>query len=164
VTQVTDDDIRAARSADWPVAKDVRLRALADSPGAFGSTLAREILFDDAEWQARVASGTWFLAWSGTEAVGMAATITQDCLPDERHLVGMWVAPERRGSGVAVGLVEAVCRAARAAGAGGIVLWVADDNARAERFYRRNGFVETGDRQRLPSNPAVGEQRMRREL
>ena len=92
----------------------------------------------------------------------MAATITQDCLPDERHLVGMWVAPERRGSAVATQLVEAVCLAARAAGAAGVVLWVADDNTRAERFYRRLGFVETGERQPLPSNPAVGEQRLRR--
>ena len=94
----------------------------------------------------------------------MAAIITQDCLPDERHLVGMWVAPERRGSAVAAQLVEAACRAAAAAGAVGVVLWVADDNVRAERFYRRVGFVETGERQPLPSNPAVGEQRMRRAL
>ncbi len=171
---MSDTEIRLAQLADWRVAKDIRLRALADSPSAFGSTLAREAAFDDAEWQDRVAPGTWFLAWSdpagsspassGTEAVGMAAIITQDCLPDERHLVGMWVAPERRGSAVATQLVEAVCRAARAAGAVGVVLWVADDNVRAERFYRRVGFVETGERQPLPSNPAVGEQRMRRAL
>jgi ribosomal protein S18 acetylase RimI-like enzyme len=94
----------------------------------------------------------------------MAAMITQDCQPDERHLVGMWVAPERRGSAVATQLVEAVCQAAAADGAAGVVLWVADDNVRAERFYRRVGFVETGERQPLPSNPAVGEQRMRRAL
>ena len=171
---MSDSEIRVAQPADWRVARDIRLRALADSPSAFGSTLARETLFDDAEWQERVSPGTWFLAWSGTaesstastgtEAVGMAAIITQDCLPDERHLVGMWVAPERRGSAVATELVEAVCRAARVAGAAGVVLWVADDNARAKRFYRRVGFVETGERQQLPSNPLVGEQRMRREL
>ena len=166
---MSDTEIRLAQLADWRVAKDIRLRALADSPSAFGSTLAREAAFDDAEWQERVAPGTWFLAWSGPaesspEAVGMAAIITQDCQPDERHLVGMWVAPERRGSAVAAQLVEAACRAAAAAGAVGVVLWVADDNVRAERFYRRVGFVETGERQPLPSNPAVGEQRMRRAL
>ena len=169
-----DTEIRVAQPADWRVAKDIRLHALADSPSAFGSTLAREAAFDDAEWQERVAPGNWFLAWSGpaesstassgTEAVGMAAIITQDCLPDERHLVGMWVAPERRGSAVATQLVEAVCLAAAADGATGVVLWVADDNTRAERFYRRLGFFATGERQPLPSNPAVGEQRMRRQL
>lgn len=171
---MSDPEIRIAQPADWRVAKDIRLRALADSPSAFGSTLAREAAFDDAEWQGRVAPGTWFLAWSGpassgtassgTEAVGMAAIIMQDCQPDERHLVGMWVARERRGSAVATQLVEAVCQAAATAGAVGVVLWVADDNVRAERFYRRMGFVETGERQPLPSNPAVGEQRMRRAL
>ncbi len=151
-----------ASPADWRIAKDVRLRALAESPSAFGSTFAREARFDDAEWQARVASGTWFLALSGTRAVGMAAIITQDCLPDERHLVGMWVAPEWRGTQVATQLVEAVCDAARAAGANGVVLWVVDGNARARRLYERLGFVGTGQRQPLPSNPAVGEERMRR--
>ncbi len=171
---MSDTEIRTAQPADWRAAKDIRLRALADSPSAFGSTLAREAAFDDAEWQQRVAPGAWFLAWSGpaesspassgTVAIGMAAIITQDCQPDERHLVGMWVAPERRGSAVATQLVEAVCQAAGAAGAAGVVLWVADDNVRAERFYRRVGFVETGERQPLPSNPAVGEQRMRRAL
>lgn len=161
---MSDMEVRAARPADWRVAKAVRLRALADSPTAFGSTLAREVEFDDAEWQERVSPGTWFLAWSGINAVGMAATISQDCLPDERHLVGMWVEPELRGSAVATELVEAVCRAALAAGAAGVVLWVADDNGRAERFYRRVGFVGTGERQPLPSDPAVGEQRMRRAL
>ena len=120
---VANIEVRAAKPTDWRVAKDVRLRALADSPSAFGSTLARETLFDDAEWQQRVSSGAWFLAWAGTEAVGMAATIDQDCLPDERHLVGMWVAPERRGSPVAAQLVEAASDAAQAAGASGVVLW-----------------------------------------
>ena len=161
---MTDIEIRAAEPQEWVVAKDLRLRALADSPSAFGSTLAREALIDDAEWQRRVLSGTWFLAWSGTDAVGMAATITEGCLPDERHLVGMWVAPELRGSAVATRLVDAVCRAAGSVGAVAVVLWVADDNTRAQRFYRRIGFVGTGERQQLPSNPAVGEELMRRPL
>ena len=208
---MTSFEIRAARPADWQIAKAVRLRALADSPAAFGSTLARELVFDDAEWQARVAQGTWYLAWPsgsgsepgtavpdtaapgtaargtavpgravpdtavpdgtgpaeagpGSSAVGMAATTTQGCRPDERHLVGMWVAPEHRGSTVAAQLVEAVCLAARTAGATAIVLWVADDNSRAARSYRRMGFVETGERAQLPSNSAVGAQRMRRTL
>ena len=58
---MSDIEIRAAQLADWRVAKDIRLRALADSPSAFGSTLAREAGFDDAEWQERIAPGTWFL-------------------------------------------------------------------------------------------------------
>ena len=59
----------------------------------------------------------------------------------------MWVAPARRGQGVADGLVEAVCEQARQAGAGTITLWVTEVNDRARAFYRRLGFAPTGARQ-----------------
>jgi hypothetical protein len=38
------------------------------------------------------------------------------------------------------------------------VLWVADGNTAAMRAYERAGFVPTGRRQPLPSDPAVGEE------
>ena len=41
-------------------------------------------------------------------------------------------------------------------------LWVAEANEPARRLYERYGFTPTGDRQPLPSNPAVPEIRMRR--
>jgi ribosomal protein S18 acetylase RimI-like enzyme len=43
-------------------------------------------------------------------------------------------------------------------------LWVAEANEPARRLYERYGFTPTGDRQPLPSNPAVPEIRMRRPL
>jgi hypothetical protein len=55
----------------------LRLRALADSPDAFGSTLAQEQDRDDAHWAARLAAGVEALslplvAELGAEPVGLA--------------------------------------------------------------------------------------------
>ncbi len=156
--------VRAASRDDWAIVKEVRLRALADSPGAFGSTLARELEFDDAEWKRRVDPGNWYLAVVEGRTVGLVATIGVLDTPHERHLVAMWVEPAMRGTPAATELVEAVCRKARTDGATEITLWVADENHRAKRFYERLGFVSTGEQQPLPSNPAVGEQQMRMPL
>lgn len=43
-------------------------------------------------------------------------------------------------------------------GAREVALWVADGNTAAAAAYRLAGFVPTGRRQPLPSNPAVGEE------
>jgi GNAT superfamily N-acetyltransferase len=110
--------IRAAALDDWALVKEARLRALADSPAAFGSTWAREATFGDDEWQRRVAPGIWLLAVDDERVVGMNALIAEaDSPTEERHLVAMWVEPGHRGSQAATLLIEAACAQARDAGA-----------------------------------------------
>ncbi len=58
--------------------KEVRLRALSDTPSAFGSTYAREAQFTDADWQQRAANlctprSIGYLAHEG-EYCGIAAS------------------------------------------------------------------------------------------
>lgn len=157
--------VRAAVEADWPAARDVRLRALADAPHAFASTLGRESAFDELEWRRRVAPGTWMLAWAGPDPVGLAVGYAQPGSPAaERDLVGLWVAPEHRGRGVTDRLVAAVADWAAAAGAARLGLWVVDGNERARRAYARLGFVSTGMRQPLPGRVDVVEERLVRPL
>ena len=96
--------------------------------------------------------------------MGVAAGVAEDGLPDERHLVAMWVETGQRGTTVGAKLVEAVCQWALSEGAGALTLWVADGNERARQFYERLGFRPTGERQPLPSAPEVGEERLRRPL
>lgn len=157
-------EVRRAEAGDWQAVRLTRLRALADSPFAFASTLEREMRFDDQQWQRRVGSGNWFLAWLGQQPVGIVAGVHASDRPDERHLVAMWVAVDQRGSSVATELVEAVCAWARLHGARLVTLWVADGNPRARRFYERLGFRSSGHRQALPSAPEVGEELMERPL
>lgn len=155
-------EVRPAGVQDWQAVRGIRLTALADSPTAFGSTLSRERAFDEHEWRRRVEGGNWFLAWRNGEAVGVVAGFRENDLPDERHLVAMWVAPEHRGTTVAAQLVEAVCAWAQRQHARSVTLWVADGNPRARRCYERLGFRSTLERQPLPSAPEIGEERMRR--
>ena len=73
------------------------------------------------------------------------------------HLVGMWVDPQHRRRGVARALVEHAVRWAEERRASEVILWVADHNIPARRLYARAGFRPTGERQSLPSNPALTE-------
>ena len=69
---------------------------------------------------------------------GLAGFVTVD---REGYLDQLVVAPEQWGSGVADMLVEEAKRISPT----GVTLLVNKDNARAIRFYERNGFVHAGD-------------------
>ncbi|NJN50896.1 MAG: hypothetical protein HC809_03045 [Gammaproteobacteria bacterium] len=51
-----DERIRTIEPEDWQQYRDLRLRALQDSPDAFGSTYADAKLLSDEQWQARVSN------------------------------------------------------------------------------------------------------------
>ncbi|HUC24569.1 MAG TPA: GNAT family N-acetyltransferase [Streptosporangiaceae bacterium] len=140
--------IRGLTEQDWRQLRDARLAALAEAPYAFASTLAREEAFTDQIWRERAGSGRTFAAWADGAITGLATGFPEETGPGW-HLVGMWVAPERRGRGVADELVGAVCELARQSGAASVTLWVTDVNDRARAFYRRLGFAPTGRRQQL---------------
>ncbi len=148
--------VRRLEPDEWPRLRDVRLRALADAPYAFGSTHAGEVGQDDEWWAARAKGAAWFVSTtrdgSGTDGL-IAGIPTED--PAGRAVVSMWVAPGRRGSGVAGALLDALERWARAGGATSLVLGVVEDNARARRFYEGRGFTPTGGREPLRSNPTA---------
>jgi ribosomal protein S18 acetylase RimI-like enzyme len=72
------------------------------------------------------------------------------------YLVGMWVAPDLRGSGVASQLVERVVAWARGGGCSRVVLSVESNNARAARFYEKCGFTELVEAPPLPYEPRPG--------
>lgn len=64
----------------------------------------------------------------------------------------MWVTPAWRGSEVATMLADAVIGWAREEGCARVGLWVPGDNARARRFYERQGFEATGQSRPFPGD------------
>ncbi|HEY7324900.1 MAG TPA: GNAT family N-acetyltransferase [Streptosporangiaceae bacterium] len=145
------DDVRKLTADDWMELRAARLAALAEAPYAFSSTVAREQEFTEQTWRERAGSGRTFAAWDGDTIVGLATGLPED---GQWHLVGMWVSPKVRGTGVAARLVVAVCGLAQQSGSTSVTLWVTEVNGRARAFYRRLGFAPTGGRQLVrPDEP-----------
>lgn len=147
----------------------VRLRALRDTPSAFGSTYAREQQLSDAEWLKRVAQwngdrSVAYLAWDGDAPCGIVAGFLEADEPAMAHLVSMWVAPTHRRSGVGRLLVNAVIDWARSKRATTLRLMVTSNNDVARRFYERLGFTPTGRTEPYSNDAALFEFEMIRPI
>lgn len=163
--------IRQIRPTEGQELRAVRLRALADSPAAFGSTLAETEARPASYWdeRARGATGPWgsalFLAEDQRRWVGLVGGFVQE---DEGgrsvELISMWVDPAYRGLGIGRKLVERVVDWARERGARLVSLWVTESNHPAISLYLACGFRATGESQPLPSSSHLLEQKMLRNL
>ncbi|HET6286381.1 MAG TPA: GNAT family N-acetyltransferase, partial [Amycolatopsis sp.] len=86
--------VRRLTSADLDVFREIRLRALMDTPENYGSIAAAERAQSDEEWLAKLAGDVWFVAFDENLSVGLVAGRARD---DGWMLYSMWVAPEARG-------------------------------------------------------------------
>ena len=129
----------------WPEWRLLRRQALAQSPDAFGSTLAEWSGDSDTEqrWRRRLDEVPVNLVADDDGApVGlMSATAVVDA---QAEIISMWVAPQARGRGAGDALLRAALDHARAAGANRVALNVRVANGHAALLYRRAGFVEVG--------------------
>jgi GNAT superfamily N-acetyltransferase len=112
----------------------------------FGSTLAKEQAFDEAEWRRRAARPATFLASRDGVDVGMAGVYEFD---QGWYVAGMWLAPIARGTGVIEALIRACESVAQDAGATALALGVMEDNPRGRRAYLRLGYEFTGERKHV---------------
>ncbi|APC20972.1 GNAT family N-acetyltransferase, partial [Pseudomonas protegens] len=115
--------------------KQVRLAALQDAPTAFGVSYQSAARYSDQQWQERASGATsaFWLAIEDGQPLGMIGAAVSEA--NRYNLIGMWVAPAARGSGVAARLVEAVKSRAREQGHERVFLDVSPANARAASFY-----------------------------
>ncbi len=151
------------------VYKNIRLRALQDTPSAFSSTYAKESKLTDADWLQR--SSQWnsarsvaYLAMDGGNAVGIAAGVFAGNDPTSANLMSMWVAPAHRRLGIGRMLVEAVAAWARGHNMLHLVLMVTSNNLHAMHFYQSLGFVLTGRSDSYRNDPTLREYEMQRSL
>ncbi|MDQ0985395.1 GNAT family N-acetyltransferase [Streptomyces sp. V2I9] len=168
--------VRGVRADEWPQARQLRLEALKDpaAPVAFLETYEDAVARPDTFWQGRTAGAAedgggrvrQFVAespegfWVGTVTVlvespddevrfGEAATV------DQAHVVGVFVRPEVRGTGVTDALFrEAVTWAwsLSAPRMERVRLYVHEKNPRAAAFYRKFGFTPSGRRIAAPGD------------
>jgi GNAT superfamily N-acetyltransferase len=139
-------EARRVGADEWQTLRDVRLRALEDSPAAFATRFEEARQRPDEwwiDWAARSAEGNgqaMFLAWDGATAVGIVGTFVDD----RRWLIAMWADPGARGRGVGRALVEAIAAFALDAGSHELFLQVLEGNDAAASLYRSCGFEDTG--------------------
>lgn len=158
--------IRRIRPDDGPLLRQMRLRALSESPEAFAGTFADEQRRPASHWAAIAAQGArgddrvTFLAFDGDECVGIVGGYRPEERPSERQLVSLWVAPEARGEGLGAELTRCVVDWARAGRASTVALWVVETNEAAHRAYLDLGFVPTDKTQALPSDACSTERYM----
>ena len=120
---------------DWETFRAIRLAALADSPDAFGSTLAREQPYSEDDWRRRLAGPVYVVEDPGPVAVG--GIFDNGGTP---HVWGMWTDPDHRGRGHARRVLDALVPPGTPA-----QLDVNITNGDARIVYERYGFVGTGE-------------------
>mgnify|MGYP001811712098 CR=1 FL=1 len=137
---------------DGPRLRAIRLRALADTPDAFGSTLAAEAELSPDAWRESLAreDRMTLMAVLETTDVGMIHGAPWSGRAGVAGLFGMWVAPEARRRGVGAALVDAHVAWAREGGFERVILGVGDWNTGAIAFYRSRGFRRNGVVDTLP--------------
>lgn len=142
--------IRTICDDEWREYRAIRLRALEDSPDAFGSTLERELGFPDSAWKSRLRQASPetdlpVIAVVGGAFAGLAWGRIEPPGADVVHLYQMWVEPESRGAGIGRALVATVIEWARARDANSILLDVTCGDRPARRLYESMGFQPCGD-------------------
>lgn len=154
--------VRRVRLHEWRQVRDLRIEATGDPAAsiAFLTTAEEERSRDDEFWRERTAgaalgeTAAQFIADTGERWVGTATVLIRE--PGTRdHLgvlvtarradvVGVYVAPAHRGTGVLSHLFAAAADWVRDAGIEALMLDVHRDNDRARRAYTKVGFVPTG--------------------
>src|SRR5262245_66225043 len=120
--------IRPMTEHDAHTLRHIRLRALLDSPLAFGSTYAKESVLNGSEWLDKARRwtdpnhGATFLAFDGHDCGGIVACFKDQQVPGRVWLVSMWVAPQVRRRHVGERLVGEIDRWAVGHGARQLML------------------------------------------
>ncbi|MGW1768612.1 GNAT family N-acetyltransferase [Streptomyces sp. NPDC002073] len=162
----TNHVIRAIRPDEWEKVRDLRITSLKDpaAPVAFLETVEQAEAREDTFWQDRAAGSSHggaarqFVAeapdgsWSGSvvmlvEQAGAADFFEGEIAMDQGHLVGVYVRPEYRGTGLTEALFDTALDWAwslESPALERVRLFVHEDNGRAQAFYRRAGFTFTG--------------------
>ena len=159
--------VHRLRANNWRRWRELRLRALAESPESFSSTYEENVRFSEETWQQRAralaapaADRAMFVATDQASGIWIGCAGGYVDTDDTPNLISMWVAPEHRGRGVGRSLVEAVIDWARAVGHERLRLDVVRGRDSAVRLYGRLGFCPTGRSRPMPRDANLVEDEM----
>jgi GNAT superfamily N-acetyltransferase len=139
---VTSVEIRRLRADEWPLLRDLRLRALGSDPASFWETEDEARAHDDSYWTAvaerlSIPDGSRFLVLQVDGAIIGTVFGTRKA-EHEYRVGGLWVFPASRGKGYGSLLVQQVVEWAKADPSSVVQLWCHVGPQTA--FYVKNGF------------------------
>lgn len=157
--------VRRIRADEGGRLRQVRLDAIAESPGDFTTRLADARERPPEAWD-RVAEvhavaddqATWFAEVEGETAGMISAFRTDD---GAVTMTSLWSTPNHRRKGVADVLVATVRDWAHAAGAVEVRQWLVERNAHARAFHEGLGFQPTGSERPYEPSPDLREVELR---
>ncbi len=152
--------IRSVDGRDWRQWREIRLRALQDSPTAFGTTYEQELANPEELYRERLdADVPTVLALAGDRTVGMAGGFSDR--PGWLLVVSMWVDPQWRGRGVGRRMLDHIVTWAEERSLR-VHLDVTVGNAAARRLYEEAGFQPTGESRPLRAGADLRAERLTR--
>lgn len=137
--------LHATEAEGW---RELRLRALLESPEAFGSRYEDQVVWPLERWRERTEAlaesadqAMFVVEGSGSGFQACAGVIEED---EQALVISMWVARQSRGQGLARGLLEAAAEWARSRGHDVLKLHVVKGNHAATELYWAFGFRFSG--------------------
>lgn len=157
--------VRRIRADEGGRLRQVRLDAIAESPGDFTTRLADARDRAPEAWE-RVAEAhagaddqaTWFAEVGGDTAGMISAFRTDD---GAVTMTSLWSTPGHRRQGVADVLVSTVRDWAYDVGAVEVRQWLVERNAHARAFHESLGFAPTGSERPYEPSPDIREVELR---
>jgi ribosomal protein S18 acetylase RimI-like enzyme len=138
--------VRMMGPADALLYRALRLRALREHPDAFTSSYEEDREQPVEASAQRLGAHPFWGAYHLAELYGFVG-VERELRPKNRHkatVMGMYVAAEMGGQGIARALLDALIAHSRLNGVESLVLTVTDGNQRAQRLYEAAGFRSFG--------------------
>ncbi|MFT7096896.1 MAG: ribosomal protein S18 acetylase RimI-like enzyme [Glaciecola sp.] len=139
-------EIKSFNECDWEQYRHIRLKALADSPKAFGSTLVEELKLSPEDWKTRLhpLNGNSVLPLCAVKDdlhVGLAIGLIRRDDFKTGYIYQMWVSKNYRGNGVGKKLLERIIVWSQENDIEKLILDVEVGNAAPIGLYSSFGFV-----------------------
>jgi len=146
---------------EWARLSNIRLKALIDTPHAFGGTYENERLFDEDSWRLEFAKQAFVIA--SVDGIDAGMMYVENLVGDfgaTCWIGGCWSDPDFRGVGLMRAMFEFLDKQAATRDwlIQGLGVWT--DNDPAISAYEKLGFVEMGGPQPSTRQPGKFYQRM----
>jgi GNAT superfamily N-acetyltransferase len=146
---------------EWARLSNIRLKALIDTPHAFGGTYENERLFNEDKWRLEFAKQAFVIA--SVDGIDAGMMYVENLVGDfgaTCWIGGCWSDPDFRGVGLMRAMFEFLDKQAASRDwlIQGLGVWT--DNDLAISAYEKLGFVEMGGPQPSTRQPGKFYQRM----